>query len=185
MWWLLWMRGLPHEVILAPGLDLPGLSMQQRYKRKRVRRIGGDGYSWTVPLGSPIVDVTLDVLVDGNTRDRVRKTIDRWLALDRQNIYHRKFGTPYTVEFIDWEANTPPAGPPKEWSFAHPQVDRNVVEILGAMRPGLTGLAFNLNMQRQFAKTKALKSIVGLLKSYKLRDEKLERFLKAASKQRK
>src|SRR5262249_22595803 len=143
MWWVIWMRGDPFEVILEPGRELEGRPMNERYRRKRVSK-QGDRHRWSVPLGQPIIDATQSQLEDEAFQRQVQAVMNVWIELDRNNIINWKLRVPFHAEYLEWEPNSVPGGPPKDFSYANPKFDHNVPAILLALRPGLRGLAFNL-----------------------------------------
>ena len=173
MWWVAWMRGEPFEVTLEPTMDLEDRPIDERFRREEEVSDWGDRHRWWVPLGKPIVDASQEQLEDETFQTHAQAVMNKWIDLDRNNIFNWKLGVPFHAEFMKWEPNVPPSDSPKEFTYAHPALNANVPAILQALRPGLRGLAFGFILQKQEVRLALLRPIVELIRDHGYQDEKL------------
>ena len=78
MWWVRYQWGRPGEVILTPDLEFQGESAIELYPRSPLPppddgRPAGDGYSYKIPLGKPIISISLKDLKEVPDRDILRQ----------------------------------------------------------------------------------------------------------------
>ena len=170
MWWVPWQKGTPGEVVLVPDMRIEdfheedGRSAQDRYPFTSLPdTVGGsrpgDGFSYRVPLGPPIVSVSVKEQEATEFRDQVRSCLDRWVALDYRNLTHRRLKVPYVEEWVEWQTNQPPEPPGQLFHFFNPTPDQNIKEILASISPAVASLMHNLNHQGQLEKLEAVKPL--------------------------
>lgn len=189
MWWVRWMKGRPGEIVLVPDLSLDDFQDQtekDRYVRTPLEAsvLGaacGDGYSYQVPLGAPIVDIFLKEQETQDYRDQLRECLNRWVGLDYRNIRHQQSGIPYSVEWADWESNAPPSSSARIWHYWNPGIDKNIAEILGSIAPAITSMLLNLDAQKQIEKLAAIRPVAELARDYDLLDPMGLDYLKSHS----
>jgi hypothetical protein len=188
MWWVPWQVGAPGEIILVPELsldeftDVEGRSMTNRYRSEplppaRDGTRAGDGRSYRVPLGDPIVSVSLKEQEAQTYRDQLRECLDRWLALDYRNIIHYRLHVPYVEEWREWVTNEPPEPPGAFWHFFNPTPEYNIGAILRSISPAIASLLHNLACQRQTNKVEAVRPLARLIRDYGLLDRSAEQYL--------
>jgi hypothetical protein len=181
MWWVPWQKGTPGEVILVPDLSLDdfteaqGRSMENRYRSTRLPTAEagvrpGDGFSYRVPLGNPIVSVSVREHEAIAFRDQVRSCLERWVGLDYRNLTHWQLKVPYVEEWVSWSTNAPPVPPGKLWHFFNATPDQNIKEILASIAPAVASLMHNLNHQGQLEKLKVVTPLATLAHAYGLLD---------------
>lgn len=181
MWWVPWQKGTPGEVVLVPDLSLDsftvaeGGSNDNRYRSAPLPNASdgsrpGDGFSYRVPLGNPIISVSVKEQEAAQFRDRVRSCLERWVGLDYRNLTHWRLKVPYVEEWVAWITNEPPVPPGKLWHFFNPAPDQNIKEILSSISPAIASLMHNLNHQKQFDKLKRVKPLAALIDTYGLLD---------------
>ena len=189
MWWVRYQKGPPGEVVLVPDLALDeftadeGRSMQSRYRSESLPKAAdssqaGDGFSYRVPLGPPIVSVSVKEQEAVEYRDQLRKCLNRWLALDYRNITHYRLKVPYVEEWTEWTTNEPPEPPTKLWHFFNTGKDRNIPEILSSISPAVASLMKNLNIQGQVDRLNAVKPLARLMKEFRVLDPTAQEFVK-------
>ncbi len=193
MWWVRCQKRIPGEVVLTPDLrlddfsDAEGRSMVNRYRSTPLPKTAGgsdvgDGLSYSVPLGCPIVSVSVKDQEAAEFRNELRECLDRWLALDYRNLTYMRLGVPYVEELIHWETNKPPDRPGTLWHFFGATKDQNIREILSSVAPAIVSLMHNLNHQRQMEKLEAVKPLAKLIHEYGLLDGTAVNFLKESEK---
>lgn len=180
IWWVLWQRGnQPGEIVLDPDLDLDERrSLRELYESTPLQG-AGDGFSYRVPLGPPIVDVVLSERDIDDQRQVIRTCIESWVELDYRNIRHRKMGVPYFEDWLHWQPNTPPNPTARIWHFWNPVPGYNVPGILRSISPAVTNLMMNLQAQGQTEELHAVVPLAGLLQQYEMLDPMGSDFLKA------
>ena len=174
MWWLRWKKGWPGEVVLVPDLELDEAAAQtsgEVYSRRALpapshEGAAGDGFRYRVPLGKPIVEISLDHEETDQAKDRTRECLDRWVGLESVNIRHYQMQVPFTQEFLDWVPNQPPVDHCKLRHYFNGTVDQNVREILGAIGPSVESLFCQLRVQGQHAKLALVVPMLNLLSDY-------------------
>ncbi|HEX4825243.1 MAG TPA: hypothetical protein VFV19_13130 [Candidatus Polarisedimenticolaceae bacterium] len=181
MWWVPWQKGMPGEVVLVPDLSLgdfteaEGRSMQNRYRASPLPNASdgsrpGDGFSYRVPLGNPIVSVSVKEHEAAAFRDQVRRCLERWVGLDYRNLTHWRLKVPYVEEWITWVTNEAPEPPAKLWHFFNDNPDQNIPEILSSISPAIASLMHNLNHQKQYGKLDVVRPLAALIHTYGLLD---------------
>jgi hypothetical protein len=189
MWWVRWKMGIPGEIILVPSMELgadASRTESSRYPRQELPLASdgtrpGDGYSYRVPLGQPVVSVSLDQEDTRERRDNVRECLDRWVHLESRNVRHYQMKVPYTEEWMEWTPNTAPTFPGKLWHYYNPTRDQNVPEILSSIGPAVASLYHQLRIQRQDAKVEQVVPLCRLLEEYGNLDVTVARQLNPAT----
>jgi hypothetical protein len=179
MWWVPYKMGTPGEVVLVPDLELEQLNgpdPEIRYPRKVMQPSAdgsraGDGYSYRIPLGKPVVQFALDQDEAPEQCDIIRKCIDTWVYLESRNLRHYKMHVPYTEEWKEWSPNVPPESGIQLWHYFNPTPDKNVREILAAISPGVASLFHQLRVQKQDQKLEQVIPICHLLGEYECLDK--------------
>jgi len=180
MWWLKWKKKqpLPGQVILVPDQCLDDFQEQtdeDRYPRTAIQgtapgEVCGDGYSYRVPLGRPMVDVFLKEQDAPEYRDQVRKCLGYWLEQDYRNIAHHKTEVPFIEEWMDWTPNVPPESPGRIWHYWSETPGHNVAQLLQAISPAVSSLLKNLDAQSQPDILRRVVPIADLVKEHGLLD---------------
>jgi hypothetical protein len=174
MWWLRWMKGSPGEVVLVPDFaleDYKDQTEENRYPFSPLANIipdqsYGDGYSYRVPLGKPIVDIFLKEQEAEVYRDKLHECLNRWIELEYRNITHRRMNIPYSEEWMGWETNVPPELSARIWHYWNSTADENVPTVLLSIAPAISSLLINLKAQNQTEKLEAILPIAQLAKAY-------------------
>ncbi len=181
MWWVRCQKRTPGEIVLTPDLrlddytDAEGRSMENRYRSTPLPNASdgssaGDGLSYSVPLGRPIVSVSVKEQEAAAFRDQLRECLDRWLALDYRNLTYMRLKVPYVEEWRDWVTNQPPEPPGTLWHFSSPTKDQNIRDILSSIAPAIASLMHNLKHQKQMEKLGVVKPVAKLIHQYGLLD---------------
>lgn len=162
MWYLPFKVQKPGEVQLIPDLEFesvaPGLS-QNRYKEEPLEMtrdggVAGNGASYRVPLGPPIVDIAVNDEESPEHRDLIRRCLNAWIELDYRNVRHFRMGIPYYEEWYSWETNVPPSPSTRIWHFWASETEKNIREIFDAIGPAIAALLNNFRAQKQGEKLK-------------------------------
>ncbi len=121
--WARWFTSrspLPARLELVPGKaneDFKGKTIDNRYPSRALGggRRPGDGRSWKVPLGKPILTISITEAEDALRRENARSVLKRWIGLERRNVAEQISGVPYVEEFPSWETNLVPGPEVKVW----------------------------------------------------------------------
>lgn len=165
IWYLRYQIGRnPGEILLVPDEELLAASfephsVQWRYKDEPLpytckSGTAGNGFSYRVPLGKPIVTMSVDEN-DENLLREIRKILDRSLELDYMNIRYRSMDIAYYQEWKSWETNRLPEAT-IQWQFWNTTPDGHLENILMNIRPLLQSLMFNLVAQIESAGSSTL-----------------------------
>lgn len=173
IWWSAWQFGMPFKVVLQPDAQLPGLGLQNRYRRRRANTKRGDKHINYVPLGPPVVTLRASKMKDRGVRAAAARCLEAWIELDQQNIAFWKQNVPYVLEYMRWKSNAAPRGRKKYVVLGNTRPDQNIKQILLAIRPGLTALAFNFKLQKQLDRMESVRPLSRVLRAYRLLDSKL------------
>jgi hypothetical protein len=186
MWWVRWQKGIPGEVVLVPDArpeDFASGDANNRYPFERIPDTAsgtpGDGFSYRVPLGPPIVCVEVKEQEAPEFRDRLRLCLDAWISLDYRNLTHRALRVPYVEEWTSWNTNELPGPAVQLVHFFNPNRDQNIPEILASISPAIASLMHNLNHQGQVEKLEEVKSLARMLDSYGVLDGTAVNFVRA------
>jgi len=181
IWRLRWMKGKPGEVALVPDEGSSGFRwvhhelFEDQYPCKPLGapangQRAGNGFSYKVPLGKPILSISAGDEDTNEYRDRLWSCLNEWIRLSYENIRLFQMRVPYTIEFVSWEPND--VRPIWAMSpYRNPQVDKNIAEILEAMSPALGTLLANLRAQDQSSKWERVAKVAELAKTYGVLDE--------------
>lgn len=164
-----------HQQVAAPSRKPPATSWPAEI---------GDGYVWEVPLGPPVVSISIDDIEDETCLVKIRSVLSQALDLDQTNITYRRLNAPYsrwlhrftTNEinasqllgvFYAWNA-TPGAHTPNQ---------------LQALAPILLALANNYKAQGRTEELGKLKATFELLPEHEIPEEVKSRIPELFSEQ--
>jgi hypothetical protein len=164
IWYLLLQRGtLPGQVELVPDEELAQSPMtisdgQWRYDETLInprmnREKPGDGISYKVPLGKPILSFSGSD--DDSRLNELRRVLDIWLEVDYRNVALIRGGVPYVWEYLKWETNQPPSLL-QTYQAWNPTPGMNIAGLLHYISPGIASLLHNLVAQDSLDKATRL-----------------------------
>ncbi len=142
------------RLVLSPDKLLPAHlrteSNQWRYKETRLdlpkaKTIAGNGFSYTVPLGKPIIEL----YAKAHSEDQLRtlaETLRIWIDIEYVNITYHRMGIPYVVECVTWETNEPPSQF-DNYQFWNTAPGKNIPSILASITPAIQSLLLHLEAQ--------------------------------------
>jgi hypothetical protein len=149
IWWVKSRCSAPAEVMLVPDETesrVWGEALCPRTPLENSHAGAGDGFSYRVPLGAPIIRISLsDPKID---RDSITSCLNQWLELAHRNILHHRNGVGYFEDILQYTRNEPSASVSSYQFFTYADVDR-IRRILLAMTPGIESLMRNLIAQNK------------------------------------
>lgn len=150
IWRARWQGGRPFRVDLLPDDPLSVKKNLLQPREKIVDGAPGDRTHWTVPLGPPIVSVSIAQVSDAGHIAKVRETLARSLDVERTNIMAHAQGVPYREWILGWETNKLPAPTETrlgtEW-FANAAQGMNLERCARSLGIALPALVLNLQAQ--------------------------------------
>ena len=200
IWYILYQIGPnPGEVVLIPDEELPSSNLmtkshQWRYIDESLPvcadgKPAGNGFSYQVPLGKPIVELSLDN-DDNSHLAEIRDALDEWLVQEYFNIMQRNLGIPTYLEWQAWQPNQVP-GPAKIiYAFWNDAPGANILKLLTTVSPTIVSILLHLRHQNDFDQARAVlpmarwlqdKDLLGKLGSDALSD--IESNLKGSQRQ--
>jgi hypothetical protein len=174
MWFVRYLSGPPFEIRFLLK-ELPKPETAERFQNNLVEKSSsemGDRKCWTIPLGKPIVEIEVQQLEDPYFRKEIRGCIDKWIDLERKNIYNRQLGIPISVEFEHWDTNKTPMGclltmrsedNIKYYPFYNSTPGWHIDQALAAMTAPALALALNSAIQGRSEELEAVKPVLELL----------------------
>jgi len=128
----------------------------------------GDGKAWTVPMGPPVVSVSIADCNDPSKFEQIYSTLKCWLYLDRQNVIHQLLNVPSWERYEAWEPNSVPVECNYKFRrFGSPRPGMNIESILRAINPMIQALIFNMKLQGSSGLSE-LAGVAGLLDAHGL-----------------
>jgi hypothetical protein len=105
----------------------------------------GDGRTWRINLGPPIISTTAQELEDERIKEETRTLLRDWLHIDWINVMRFHSGIALTEAVMSWSTNQLGLrGQKMSWS-SFPGA--NVAELAAALQPPLINLGANLQYQ--------------------------------------
>lgn len=174
MWCIRWTNPRPSQILLVPD-EYPSKNIREdpcpREPLKNIPsgKFHGDGYSYRVPLGAPIVSIFLKEEDTHEQRERIRVCLDGWLALEYQNIWHYQMRIPYSLDVLKYQTNQPPNFTGSVRSFRYHisrEPEAHVRSILLSIAPAIESLIRNLAAHKQADKLVEVLPIAHLARAY-------------------
>lgn len=168
MWAAWYSSGRPGEIILQPDVPAsPGVpvSMPQGAAVKEwTAGMMGDGLRWQVPLGPPIVTISVDDSENIDRIDACRKMLSLSLWLEQENITYRRL----KVHFSKWPLLIYPNELKDQFGYgvftaANSTPGANTEDQIKALAPIVTTLAFNYKLQNRLEELACLKDLIKLI----------------------
>lgn len=166
MWHAYYMKGDIGQVTLLPA---PASSTENPISQATLTNMPewtgkgiGSGERYDIPLGPPILTISLD---DTENPDKVvhyRQALDHALHWEQQNITYRRLRVHYSISPTFIKTNEPLTAYVAFFA-ANPVPGANTTEQLQSVAPILTALAFNFKLQSAQDSLEKMKSIVQLL----------------------
>lgn len=125
-------------------------------KGARIGKKGhGNGYTYRVPLGRPIVDLTIQEL-QKPISEKARAALHAAIESEQKNLTLRRLGVHVATWFPDAMPNDPTSLKPAGGVFWNNKRGQNVNEQTKSLKDIALTLALNLNAQKERAKLKHL-----------------------------
>lgn len=164
--WAVHYHGMPGEVMLQ--MNIP--PEPERYidapkpEEKSELRNCGDGKLWNVPLGNPIVSISIGDSEDEDKLTYYRGLLQFFILLEQENITYKRLKVHYSKWPLRLKTNDELKNPFTYGIFwaANTLKGANTDEQLKSLAPIITVLALNYKNQKKFEEMEKLKPIVSL-----------------------
>ena len=171
IWRPYWMEGPPKTAtLLFRALEIDGPPGDAPY---RCTRDPENVPTTVIPLGPPIIrlDLNTDDLEDEDFRSQLRAALDYWIALERRNIANAKLDIPCFYESAAWTTNETPAVDDEViFQVFNENEGQNVPEVVRAVSPGVTNLAYSFIAQEDLGKLRDLLPMLDLILAHNTPD---------------
>lgn len=164
--WAVHYQGMPGEVVLQ--MNVP--SECERYidapkpEEKMELRNYGDGKQWNVPLGNPIISISIGDSENEKKLNYYRALLRFFILLEQENITYKRLKVHYSKWPLQVKTNDELNNPFTYGIFwaANTIKGANNSEQLKSLAPIITILALNYKNQGKFEEMEKLKPIVSL-----------------------
>jgi hypothetical protein len=165
MWSARYLGGNTGQVVLQPNIpDKQGeaVPMPKPYEMEEWTTDIGDRKKWEVPLGPPVVFISIDELENEETMEHYRQILQIPLHLEQQNISYRRLRVHFSAWPFKVETNKPSTVYGVNYAF-NPTPGVNTDGQLKSLAPIIATLAFNYKSQKRYTELEKLKKVVQLL----------------------
>jgi len=161
MWLVRYNFGKMHMVELCPDANHDPLK-QSRSEEPVGKIEDGGGFKYHIPLGNPIVDLTV-LDLKSNMRDKAIESMTKAIALEQVNITFRRLGVQAASWFPVIKSNDPASLECSGGAYFWTNMKGDKVpEQMGSLRQIAITLALNLNAQNDVVRLNQLAPIFGL-----------------------
>jgi len=149
IWWVMWQCPAPYKIICSPK-EPAGAAHTHMEPTRQIDKAGagyGDGQTWTVDLGPPILRLTHESLNDDAFQDSAILLFRRWIQCDRITVARFHEGVSVVEAILCWETNKPIPGHFKRHLAWDTRPGMNIERVASAFVPSLLALGVHLQHQ--------------------------------------
>lgn len=164
MWSALYGSGKPGEIVLKPNVFVNPREPVSPNEVKEWPAGVGDGMIWEVPLGRPLVSISVNDSEDIEKINVLKNNLIEPLRLEQENITYRRLNVHYSKWPSIYETNKLHKGFKIGASLSGNETPgANTDNQIKSLVPIITVLAFNYKLQEQYSSLEKLKPIVSLI----------------------
>jgi hypothetical protein len=147
-WWLMWQCGTPFKIVFSRrDATTSAYTWTQPTSELAASSAGmGDGHTWTIDLGPPLLRLTHQHLNDDSFRNRAVEIFRYWIQADRQTVALFHTRVPFIRAILAWVTNQMP-GAYQELLAIDKRPGMNIEILARALVPPLLGLGAHLQHQ--------------------------------------
>src|SRR5262249_5407196 len=135
---------------------------------------GGDGCRYNVPLGAPVVALSI-IQLKSDVVDKARASLAKASYVEMRNLTYRRLNVHFSQWMLDILSNDDSPGINLGQFYSwHSEPGRNTPEQLEALLPIVVALAHNLKSQNRVDELAQLKGVFALIPK-----EKIPEFVRA------
>ena len=148
IWWVMWQCGTPFKIIfsLREAAESAYTFSQPTSESVTAGAGMGDGHTWTVDLGPPLLQLTHQNLNDDRFRNQAVDIFRYWIQVDRQTVARFHARVPFVEASYAWATNQMP-GAHQGLLVWDPRPSMNIESLARALVPSLLGLGVHLQWQ--------------------------------------
>jgi hypothetical protein len=148
IWWVMWQCGTPFRIVFSwREATASAYTFSQPTREPTSGRAGmGDGHTWALDLGPPLLQLTHQNLNDDSFRNQAVEIFRYWIRIDRQTVARFHAGVPFVEAVHAWVTNQLP-GAHQSLLVWDPRPGMNIEWLARALVPSLLGLGVHLQWQ--------------------------------------
>jgi hypothetical protein len=148
IWWVLWQCDTPFMLVFTESKEVDTEhTFTQPTKEPTIEGAkAGDGHTWTIQLGPPLLRLTHQNLNDDGFRSKAVDVLRRWILTDRQTVARFHAGVPFIDAMHTWTTNEFPTVY-QELLATDPRPGMNIERLTRALAPSLLALGAHLQHQ--------------------------------------
>ena len=149
IWWVMWQCGAPFKVVCSwrEMVDAPHQFVApSRGAEHALATESGDGRTWSVDLGPPILRLSHESLNDSVFVAKAVGVLRAWIQVDRQTVARFHANIPFVHAHHSWQTNELPVAGQILLAW-DPTPGRNIEGLGKALVPSLVGLGVHLQWQ--------------------------------------
>jgi hypothetical protein len=160
-WLIFWRQSvLPFQIEFTTQVSSTALQWREPVARPHARGAGkGDGKSWTVDLGRPLLQLTATQTTDAGSAELHSQVLRTWLVNDRANLMRFHQFIPVLTGITGWKPNSLAELTSTTWQFWGTGPGENIIRLCQTAAP----LVVNLGVHLQWQNDAAAYSLVPLL----------------------
>ena len=148
VWWVMWQCGTPFKIVLSRK-EPTNAAYSLSEPRSEITSEGGelgDGRTWEIDLGPPLLHLTHENLNDEIFKNRAIEIFRHWIQADRKTVARAHMGIPFVEAVHTWVTNETPTTS-QELLCMHKKPGVRIEELARAIAPGILALGAHLQHQ--------------------------------------
>jgi hypothetical protein len=148
IWWVLWQSPAPFKIkfLARQATTTPHECVHPISKPSPAGEGHGDGQTWTIDLGAPMLQLTHQHLNEDLFRTQAIEIFRYWIRVDRQIVARFHTGISFIEAVFGWVTNQMP-GVRLEWLMMNSTPGVNIELLARALTPAVLGLGAHLQHQ--------------------------------------
>jgi len=148
IWWVEWQCGTPFKIVFSVrDATESAYTFSQPTREPTTAGTGmGDGHTWTIDLGPPLLRLTHQNLNDDSFRNQAVDIFRYWIQIDRRTVARFHAGVPFVEAILAWVTNQMP-GAYQELLAMDNRPGVNIEMLARALAPAVLVLGAHLQHQ--------------------------------------
>lgn len=148
IWWAMWQCGTPFRIVCSWGeATASAYTFSQPAREPTSGSAGmGDGHTWTIDLGLPLLRLTHESLNDDSFRNQAVEIFRYWVQVDRRTVARFHARVPFVEAIVAWVTNEMP-GAYQQLLWMDNRPGMNIETLARALAPGVLALGAHLQHQ--------------------------------------
>ena len=148
IWWVMWQCGTPFKIICSwREAAETAYTFSQPTREATPAGAGmGDGHTWTIDLGPPLLRLSHQNLNDESSRNQAVDIFRYWIRIDRQTVARFHARVPFVEAILAWVTNQMPGAYQQVLAY-DPTPGKNIDWLAVVLVPSLLTLGVHLQGQ--------------------------------------